>query len=62
MSWNVIQDGKLVPLAIINAKAKCDELLEGHDVTHGGMEYPFCEDYGCSSIVEIREELVKGLE
>lgn len=55
--WNVIENGELVPLSTVNARAKCDELLSGHDVTHGGTEFPFCEDYGCSCIVEIRNAL-----
>ena len=55
--WHIIKDGEMVPLALINAEAKCEELLEGHDVTHGGVEYPFCEDYGCMSIQEILREL-----
>ena len=59
MSWNIIENGKLVPLALINAKAKCDALLYGHDITHGNVEYPFCEDYGCSCIVEIRDALME---
>ena len=62
MSWHVIQDGRLVPLSIINAAAKCDELLRGHDTTHGGSEYPFCEEYGCSSILEIKKEIDKEFE
>lgn len=55
--WHVIKDGELIPLALLNAEAKCEELLAGHDTTHGGVEYPFCEEYGCSSIQEILDAL-----
>ena len=59
--WSVMENGELVPLSVLNeraARAKCDELLRRHDfTTHGGVEYPFCEDYGCSSILEIQDAL-----
>ena len=55
--WHVIQDGELIPLAIVNARAACERALKGHDTTHGGAEYPFCEDYGCHEIVAIRDAL-----
>lgn len=55
--WYTVDGKEMVPLAVVNARAKCGELLSGHDTTHGGVEYPFCEDYGCGSIVEIQEAL-----
>lgn len=55
--WHVIQDGQLVPLALINGRVAIDRALRGHDATHGGAEFPFCEDYGCGSIVEIASAL-----
>ncbi len=55
--WSVIENGELVPLSAVNARAKCDELLRGHDTAHGGAEHPFCEDYGCANILEIQDAL-----
>ncbi len=53
--WHGVKDGEMIPLSLINVEAKCEELLSCHDITHGGVEYPFCEDYGCSDIQEIRQ-------
>lgn len=56
--WYVPDEkGVMVPLVVVNARAKIAALLSGHDVTHGGAEYPFCEDYGCGSIREISSAL-----
>ena len=52
--WHVTENGELVPLVVVNARAKCDELLEGHDTEHA-----FCEDYGCSSILAIQAALTE---
>ena len=50
--WSVIENGELVPLSVLNARAKCDDLLRGHDRSHS-----FCEDYGHQSIEEIQNAL-----
>ena len=55
--WYVIQDGEMIPLGVVNARAACEKALSGHDTTHGGGEYPFCEDYGCQEIVRIQDAL-----
>ena len=57
--WLVVDSAESVarPLAIVNAEAEIEKQLRGHDVTHGGAEYPFCEDYGCGSLLAIRDAL-----
>jgi len=36
------------------------ESLEGHDTTHRGSKYPFCEDYGCSTLVSALKKFDGG--
>jgi hypothetical protein len=47
--WNVIEDGELKPLPLLNVAAECSQLLENHDTTHH-----FCDEYGCQCILEIK--------
>ena len=48
---------QMMPLSHLNATAAIRNQLRGHDTTHGGKEFPFCEDYGCGSILEIQKAL-----
>ena len=61
LMWNVIENGELKPLALINVRAKCAEMLANHDTSHLEAEYPFCEDYGCQDILDIAALITGGV-